>query len=342
MEKAISQKEVAKIIGVSTATVSNAFNRPDQLSGELRQKVLSECARLGYSGPHFAARSLRSGRSDVVCVMLSDTLSYSFSDPMANLLLEGISDVLAENQKQMLLMSSTISSEAQIRAESLPDGFIFYGTPRGSSFDRILSLGKPCVTVDFTYKNLPSINVDNYGACYELAKAAIKNPSDIVAVIGMRFLTSSTIKRLSKQDMAIPSKEITWSRLLGFKAGASDKGVEILHDNVIHLHRNKPKEAEIAARLLLMQEHRPQLILCMSDVIALAVCRVAQQLNIRIPEDLRVTGFDDIDEALHIEGGLTTVFQNGIEKGREAATMLLSGATEQRKMPIKLCLRGTH
>ncbi len=342
MEKAISQKDVAKIIGVSTATVSNAFNRPDQLSTELRQRVLSECAKLGYSGPHFAARSLRSGRSDVVCVMLSDALSYSFSDPMANLLLEGISDVLAENQKQMLLMSSTISSDAQIRAESLPDGFIFYGTPRGSSFDRILSLGKPCVTVDFTYKNLPSLNVDNYGACCELAKAAIRDKNDLVAVIGMRFLTASSIKRLSKQDMSLPSKEITWSRLLGFKAGASDKGVDIDSGNIIHLHRNKPKEAEIAARLLLMQEHRPNLVLCMSDVIALAVCRVAQQLNIRIPEDLRVTGFDDIDEARHAKEGLTTVFQNGIEKGREAATMLLEGVSEHRKMPVELRMRGTH
>ncbi|MDT0583004.1 MULTISPECIES: LacI family DNA-binding transcriptional regulator [Alteromonadaceae] len=342
MEKAISQKDVAKIIGVSTATVSNAFNRPDQLSTELRQRVLSECAKLGYSGPHFAARSLRSGRSDVVCVMLSDTLSYSFSDPMANLLLEGISDVLAENQKQMLLMSSTISSDAQIRAETLPDGFIFYGTPRGSSFDRILSLGKPCVTVDFTYKNLPSLNVDNYGACCELAKAAIRDKNDLVAVIGMRFLTASIVKRLSKQDMSLPSKEITWSRLLGFKAGASDKGVDIVSDNIIHLHRNKPKEAEIAARLLLMQEQRPNLILCMSDVIALAVCRVAQQLNLRIPEDLRVTGFDDIEEARHAKEGLTTVFQNGIEKGREAATMLLEGVTEHRKVPVELRLRGTH
>lgn len=342
MEKAISQKDVAKIIGVSTATVSNAFNRPDQLSKALRQRVLSECAKLGYSGPHFAARSLRSGRSDVVCVMLSDTLSYSFSDPMANLLLEGISEVLAENQKQMLLMSSTISSEAQIRAESLPDGFIFYGTPRGSSFNRILNSGKPCVTVDFMHKNLPSLNVDNYGACCELAETVIESKSDVVAIIGMRFLAASAIKRLSRQDILLPSKEITWSRLLGYKAGASNKGVEILPDNIIHLHRNKPKEAEVAARLLLMQEKRPQVILCMSDVIALAVCRVAEQLNIQIPEDLRVTGFDDIGEARHARGGLTTVFQNGIEKGREAATMLLEGVSEHRKLSVELRLRGTH
>jgi DNA-binding LacI/PurR family transcriptional regulator len=189
---------------------------------------------------------------------------------------------------------------------------------------------------------LPSLNVDNYGACCELAKAAIRDKNDLVAVIGMRFLTASSIKRLSKQDMSLPSKEITWSRLLGFKAGASDKGVDIDSGNIIHLHRNKPKEAEIAARLLLMQEHRPNLVLCMSDVIALAVCRVAQQLNIRIPEDLRVTGFDDIDEARHAKEGLTTVFQNGIEKGREAATMLLEGVSEHRKMPVELRMRGTH
>lgn len=341
MQTASSLKQVSNILGVSTATVSNAFNRPDQLSSKLREHILSECQRLGYSGPSLAARSLRSGKSDVIGVMLSDSLGYSFADPMANQLMEGISNVLADNAKQLLLLSAMSTSEAQVRAESLPDGFIFYGTPRGDSFERIIKLGKPCVTVDFTYGCLPSLNIDNYGASSDLAKEAIKSTNDVVGVIGMHFLSVQAIKRLKKQDLTLHTHEVSWRRLVGYTAGAGDKGVQIQPDNIIHIHRNKIEEAEIAARMLLMQEKRPTVIFCMSDVIAIAVTRVAKSLKIDIPDMLRVTGFDNIEESQRCSPPLTTVEQSGIEKGSIAAKMLLEQAQGQIMFPVHIVIRET-
>ena len=104
MKKKLNLTEVAKHLGVSIATVSNAFNRPDQLSEKLRERIMLETAKLGYHGPNLAARSLRMGESGIIGVMLSDSLSYSFSDPVASQLLQGIADVLVENRKQMLLL----------------------------------------------------------------------------------------------------------------------------------------------------------------------------------------------------------------------------------------------
>ena len=102
MPQKLNLSQVAKHLGVSIATVSNAFNRPDQLSAKLRERILSESAELGYHGPNLAARSLRMGASGVVGVMLADSLSYSFTDPVASQLLQGIAEVLVQNHKQLL------------------------------------------------------------------------------------------------------------------------------------------------------------------------------------------------------------------------------------------------
>ena len=200
-------------------------------------------------------------------------------------------------------------------------------------------MGKPCVTVDFTYGSLPSVNVDNYAVSRKLAKHAVRSSHDIVAVIGMRLLNIQSIKRLKKTNLTPHSKEISWQRLLGFSDGCSEKGVNLEPENVIHINENKAEKAEIAARMLLMQEKRPTVILCMSDVIALAVTRAAKALKIPIPSMLRVTGFDNIMASQHSNPSITTVSQSGVEKGRLAAQMLLDNKQGQISLALDIVVR---
>src|ERR671920_1315800 len=89
-------KEVAAEVGVSPATVSNAYNRPDQLSEEVRERVMEAARRLGYAGPDPTARGLRRGRAGAIGVLYADRLSYAFADPAAVLFFEGISRVAEE------------------------------------------------------------------------------------------------------------------------------------------------------------------------------------------------------------------------------------------------------
>ena len=72
---------VAEALGVSTMTVSNAYNRPEKLSAELRERVLAKAAELGYAGPDAVARSLRRGKTGVLGVVLGEALVYAFEDP---------------------------------------------------------------------------------------------------------------------------------------------------------------------------------------------------------------------------------------------------------------------
>ncbi|MFD1050850.1 LacI family DNA-binding transcriptional regulator, partial [Kibdelosporangium lantanae] len=81
---------LAAELGVSRTTVSNAYNRPDQLSPELRRRVLETARRLGYPGPDPVARSLRTRKAGAVGLLLTENLSYAFRDPAALGFLEGL------------------------------------------------------------------------------------------------------------------------------------------------------------------------------------------------------------------------------------------------------------
>src|SRR5262245_66651953 len=74
-------RTIADALGVSHTTVSNAFSRPDQLSDELRTRILETAARLGYRGPNPAARTLRRGRAGAVGVVLTESLTWALVDP---------------------------------------------------------------------------------------------------------------------------------------------------------------------------------------------------------------------------------------------------------------------
>ena len=341
-DKKVTLKEVAKHLGVSTATVSNAFNRPDQLSPELRDRILTESSSLGYNGPNLAARSLRRGKSDVIGVVLADSLSYSFSDPVASQLLQGIAEELAVNNKQMLLLSSEENTAEQHVAESLPDGFIFYGTPQKECFERILRNGRPCIAVDFEQHSIGTVNIDNYAAAKTIAHHAITQSNKHPAVIGMRIIDSDRVCRLLAQDLANDSTEISRRRLAGYMDAAEESGVTIPVEKVWHIPVNKPDSAEIAAREMLTMSPRPDVVLCMSDVIALAVIRVAQNMGLNVPDDIRVVGFDDIPEASRVSPGLTTICQQSLEKGRLATKRLLSGdVTGNTELKTRLIARSS-
>ena len=341
IKKKLNLKQVAEQLGVSTATVSNAFNRPDQLSAKLRDRILKESAELGYLGANLAARSLRRGESGVIGVMLADSLSYSFSDPVANQLMQGIAEVLVEQKKQLLLLSNGISSAEQSGAESLPDGFILYGALQGNAFKHILRIGKPVVAVDFEFSDTASVNIDNEGGAFAIASHALSKSDDSqIAILGLRLIESSRVCRLTSEDLVSQSQEISRSRLAGYLRAADDKGINVPADKIWHIPINSPERAEIAAREALTSTPLPSILFCMSDVIALAALRVANELNIAVPEQLQVTGFDDIPEASRSTPALTTVCQQSLEKGRLAARMLLEGNVgEKRILETRLVVR---
>ena len=113
--KSNTLRSIAEQLNVSTATISNAFNRPDQLSKVKREEILSACKELGYYGPNKAAQSLRRGRSGIIALVLADSIDYMISDPVASSFIRGVSEIVKEHDSHLLLFSGSSTSICKCR-----------------------------------------------------------------------------------------------------------------------------------------------------------------------------------------------------------------------------------
>jgi DNA-binding LacI/PurR family transcriptional regulator len=122
---------LAAELGVSRTTVSNAYNRPDQLSAPLRARVLEAARRIGYPGPDPVARSLRTRKAGAVGLLLTEALSYAFRDPAATGFLEGLA-LACEQAGQGLLLVPVSPEHADVAAvhQAGVDGFVVYWSGR--------------------------------------------------------------------------------------------------------------------------------------------------------------------------------------------------------------------
>ena len=105
-------KDVAKIVGVSHTTVSNAFNRPNQLSTKLRESVLAAARSINYSGPNPAARMLRIGFAKTIAVVWTDPMAHAFEDQAAVSFLSGVAEACAERSLNLLLLQGGAAAGA--------------------------------------------------------------------------------------------------------------------------------------------------------------------------------------------------------------------------------------
>src|SRR5919108_6451372 len=131
MANRVTLQTIADRLGVSRTTVSNAYNRPDQLAPALRERILAKARELGYSGPDPAARRLRSGRRDVVGLLLTEQLSYAFTDPAAVLLLQGIARASERAGLALLLIPEHGPGVRNAVHDAVVDAFCIYSMPAG-------------------------------------------------------------------------------------------------------------------------------------------------------------------------------------------------------------------
>ena len=158
----VTLAEVASRCGVSRMTVSNAYNRPDQLSAELRQRVLATAEELGYGGPSAAGRALKRGRSDVLGVLLTEALPYAFGDPGTVSFLHGVTAETAAAGLALQLIPAPAGTAERLVRDAAVDGLIAHTPADGdpalaAALRRRLptvinggpsTAGPDCVTID--------------------------------------------------------------------------------------------------------------------------------------------------------------------------------------------------
>ena len=330
---------MADRLGVSRATVSNAYNRPDQLSPALRERILAAAHELGYSGPDPAARGLRLRRSGTVGVLLGESLTYAFRDPAAALFLEGIARTGEQTGTSMLLIPSPVGDDqtAAVR-NAVVDGFCIYCVSDSrDQLGAVMERRLPTVLIEGdAIPGAARVDIDQQAGASAAARHLKELGHTKVAIMAERLLADSAIGWASEERIAKATEPVSRGRVSGYRS--------VFPGAPVYETRGNRFEAGYEGAQQVLDAH-PEItaILAETDMLAFGAQRLASERGLRIPEDLSLVGFDDIPPAARNVPPLTTVRQPLAEKGEVAYQLLqelLAGeAPRNVVLPVELIVR---
>jgi DNA-binding LacI/PurR family transcriptional regulator len=318
---------VAQEAGVGVATVSRVINGSAAVSEPTRRRVLDVIAELGYE-PNATARALSTGQTFAVGV-----IAPFFTEPSVTERLRGVSQHLAGAGYELILFDIERPEQREHAFRSpigRVDGLLSISlAPTAEELERLAAADIPLVLVDQSHDDLPTVTIDD--------------------VEGGRIATEHLLS-LGHQRIGFAGDEEDASygftsssrRRAGYERALEAAGAEV-SPALVRLGGHGRETGADSARRLLDQPEPPTAIFATSDLTALGVLEAAEQLGVRVPQELSVVGFDDIEIARY--AGLTTVAQPLRESGAHGAELLLEilgGApASARRLPLELVLRAT-
>ena len=322
----VTLAEMASTLGVAPSTVSNAYNRPDQLSAELRARIMATATRLGYAGPDPAARSLRRGRAGAIGLLYTDRLSYAFADPAAILLLQGIARAAEEEGLGLLLLPGRSGGVRPTSSQAVVDGFIIYSLVQDDpQIAAALVRRLPTVLVDVAHSvGGPVVGIDDRGAACEAAAHLLALGHRRLGVISFGLGPQPEDGYADPQRQSTATFHVVAERLRGYADALATAGLPWATVPVYTCEENTREAGRAAAMQLLTREPRPTAIVTMSDQYALGALDAARALGLRVPDDVSLVGFDDIPEAAQARPALTTIRQDHHEKGLRAGRLMIA------------------
>jgi DNA-binding LacI/PurR family transcriptional regulator len=314
---------VAAAAGVSRMTVSNAYNRPDQVSPATRERVLEAARCLGYAGPDPAAASLRLRRTGTVGVVLTERLPYAFADPGLVTILHGIATELSEAGNALLLVPAFGADGESLLRHAIVDALILCSLDADDpAVAAALQRKVPMVTVgNPRLPKVPRLGPDNKRAASEIAQH----------LLGFGHRRFALITTVTGQRRA-PSRPIFHERVAGFRETLLAAGVGAADLTVVCAAENSRASGRQSAAEVLdrRRSRRPTAVFAVTDILALGVLDAAAEVGLSVPGEVSVAGFDDIAAAESSRPPLTTIAHDLFGQGRAAARMALrmvGGAT---------------
>ena len=323
VKRARTLAALAAELGVSRTTVSNAYNQPDQLSAELREKILKAAAERGYPGPDPMARSLRTRRVGSIGVLLTEHLSYAFEDAASVDFLAGMAEATSGTESSLTLIPAGPSEQdaSALVGRAVVDGIVVYSVAEGDPHLAAARVRRvPLVVCDQPKGlDLPFVGIDDQAAIKPAARALLDAGHTRIGILAIRLERVPRDGVVDKQSLPTAALHVQRARVLGALEEFAAAGIGDVP--VITRHINDHANCLSAAEEMLTTHPELTAVLCTTDSMALGVVEYAATHGIAVPEDLSVTGFDGIRTALII--GLSTVVQPNKEKGRAAGRMLL-------------------
>lgn len=298
--------EVAKEAQVSVATVSRVINNNGFVSAESRVKVENAIKKLNYE-PNMLGRNLRRSESRVILALLPN-----ISNPFYAKIIQGIEDTAIKNEYNVILCQTDCNPEREanylnLLKQKLADGVINLDPIIDKSY--LSQIGKRYPVIQCCeYSDdldVPYVTIDNKEAAYKAVKHLIS--------IGCR-----NIALINTDEKFLYARQ----RKEGYFAALSDSDIGIKPEFIVNGNLDFDS-AQSAVKYLLSLDIKPDAIFAVSDILAIGALKAASDLNIKVPEDLAVAGFDNIPNAKMVTPALTTVSQPMYEIGTEACKMIL-------------------
>jgi DNA-binding LacI/PurR family transcriptional regulator len=342
---------LAAELEVSRTTISNAYNRPDQLSADLRERVLQTAKRLGYSGPDPVARSLRTRKAGAVGLVLTEALNYAFSDPAAVSFVAGVAESCEEVGQGLLLLAvgpgRSVAEGSHAVLNAGVDGFVVYSVADDDPYlGAALERNLPVVVVDQP-KGVPGTSgvcIDDRAAMRELTDYVLGLGHTEIGLLTMRLgpqRTPPAAAVAGPERLRSPHFHVQRERINGVHDAMAAAGLDPDSLTVVESCQHLPTSGGAAAEVALEANPRITALMCTADVLALSAMDYLRARGIYVPGQMTVTGFDGVPDALL--RGLSTVAQPSLEKGRLAGKLLhtppRSGLPVDEVLPTEL-IRG--
>jgi DNA-binding LacI/PurR family transcriptional regulator len=333
-------RDVARLAGVSTQTVSNLVNgRRHLMTADTAERVTTAMQRLGYHR-NSAARGLRSATTRTLAFLMLDQDARFLADPMTDLVIAGIGDVARDRGYALLISAGRPDepSESLLRPllEHRADGaFLFLsGSPdlRRWYVRRVREIRTPTVVFE-----------------------EVVDAPDVISVTaanrdGARRLAEHLIGA-GHRRIAFVAAEVPWPMVEQRREGYHDalRAAGIAEDPELELFSGSwsTGAGETLVEALLALSQPPTAVMCGNDLLALGVLAHLRRRGLRVPADVAVTGFNDFEFASYVDPPLTTVRTPGYEMGLEAARRLIdhlegsASAERHVEFPVELVLRET-
>jgi DNA-binding LacI/PurR family transcriptional regulator len=335
-------QDVAEKAKVSKASVSFAFNDPSRLSEPTVRRIMEVAQDLGYSSDP-AARMLRTRRTNSLGILLPQQIHTILENPYYNQFLQGVGQTCHDEGFTLLLVPPLRGSMLKAIPTAAVDGFVVSGL----EYDRgevsaLRRRGVPFVLVDSELReDVPSVEIDDSEGVAELVRHLLDIGHRRIAIVAFETGTTG-----GYQNWRGPVRR----RADGAISALASRGMTPESDGISLIETACTRAGGVSAfRDLWAKPDKPTAIVAFSDIIALGVLDAAREEGVSVPDDLSVSGFDDLPEASWTYPALTTIRQPIVTKGRLAADYLVEAIGAQqappnrphRRLPTTLLLRDS-
>jgi len=332
--KKLTLEEVAKLAGVSRATVSRVVNNPERVSPKYRERVLKVIKETGYQ-PNQAARILASRRSNIIGLIIPSRADLIFTDPYFAALITGISRACnAHDYTLTLFVFHSQKEQEQVYQRALGtgllDGLIVTADKINDPLiPQIIARKIPAVYVGrpLDKTNINFVDVDNVAGAYMAVSHLIRLGYKRIATITGPMSSTTSIDRHEGYVKALTERN------------------RPIDDALIACGDFTRDSGYTSMRRLL--PHQPDAVFVATDTMALGAMQAIQEANLTIPDDIAIVGFDDLPPAVIADPPLTTIRQPVNQNGMLAVETLIdlletgSDSPCHTILPTELIVRAT-